>query len=133
MKNDSGLFSGTTGAGHVGRTGATPGKMSGILITLSIGTYDTGIKIQKQNEHIPGTKEFKPGKSEITISIDELQKLVDSNAGTGTIIPKTTKERVDFGKVIGNWRDVETGESKPTTKGFIIYSKSGTHVVPIRP
>jgi len=43
------------------------------------------------------------------------------------------KERVDFGKVIGNYKDPNTGKSVPTTKGIIIYSKSGIHVVPSRP
>lgn len=138
-KESSGLFSGTVGAktgsgikaGTI--TSAPPGKMAGIYVKLSIGVYDTGIKVYKQNEHIPGTKQFKPGKSEIHISLNELQKLINSKSGTGTFIPKTTKERVDFGKVIGIWIDGTTGKSYPTNKGFIIYSKTGTHVVPIRP
>ena len=128
-KDYSGLFPNTSG----GKKANNAHKMTGKTVSLSIGTYDTGIKVLKQNEHIPGTKEFKPGKSEIHISITELQDLVNLKAGTGTIIPKTTKEKVDFGKIIGNWIDFATGESIPTTKGMIIYSIGGTHVVPTRP
>ncbi len=135
MKSYSGLFRDTCGAKHFigSTTSATAVKMSGIIVSLPIGIYDTGIKIHKQNEHIPDTKEFKSGKSEIHISLTELQSLVNSKAGTGAVISKTTKERVDFGKIIGNWVDVKTGKSIPTTKGIIIYSNSGTHVVPARP
>ena len=64
-KSYSGLFPTTSGGRAATATPATSGKMAGIKVSLPIGTYDTGIKIHKQNEHIPGTKEFKPGKSEI--------------------------------------------------------------------
>lgn len=132
-KDYSGLFPTTTGGKSAITTPSTPGKMPGKKVSLPIGTYDTGIKIHKQNEHIPGTKEFKKGKSEIHLSLTELQNLIDSKAGTGTFISGSTKERVDFGKVIGKWIDGPTGKSYKTTKGFIIYSKTGTHVVPIQP
>lgn len=132
-KSYSGLFPTTSGGRAATATPATSGKMAGIKVSLPIGTYDTGIKIHKQNEHIPGTKEFKPGKSEIHVSLTELQNLINSKAGTGIFIPKSTKERVDFGKVIGIWKNDKTGKSEKTKKGLIIYSKTGTHVVPVRP
>lgn len=129
-KDYSGLFPGLTPGSS---TPATSSKMSGKIVFLSIGKYDTGIKIGKQNVHISGTKEFVPGKSTITVSLTELQNLVNDKAGTGSIIGKTTKEKVDFGKVIGKWKDQVSDEEKDTTKGMIIYSKNGTHVVPLRP
>jgi putative RNase toxin 50 of polymorphic toxin system len=43
------------------------------------------------------------------------------------------KERIDFGKVIGNYVDGSTGVSTPTTKGILAYSKTGIHVIPARP
>lgn len=132
-KDYSGLFPTTSGGKASTATAATSGKMAGIKVSLSIGTYDTGIKIHKQNEHIPGTKEFVKGKSEIHLSLTELQNLINLKAGSGTFISGTTKERVDFGKDIGTWIDGPTGKSYKTTKGFIIYSKTGTHVIPIQP
>ena len=132
-KSYSGLFPTTSGGRAATATPASSGKMAGIKVSLPIGTYDTGIKVHKQNEHIPGTKEFIKGKSEIHIPINDLQNLINSKAGTGSFIPKSTKERVDFGTYIGEWVNVKTGESFSTTKGLIIYSKTGTHVVPVRP
>ena len=42
------------------------------------------------------------------------------------------KERVDFGKVIGNYVD-ENNNSIPTTVGIIHKSKTGFHIVPAKP
>lgn len=43
------------------------------------------------------------------------------------------KERVDFGKVIGQYVDPNTGIVKETTIGIIHYGKKGAHIVPARP
>lgn len=43
-----------------------------------------------------------------------------------------SKERVDFGKVIGSYVDPVTGEKIPTTKGIIHYGSKGVHIVPSR-
>jgi hypothetical protein len=46
----------------------------------------------------------------------------------------TNKERVDFGKTIGQYYDTETGTFTDTTKGIIHYdSKGQAHIVPARP
>ncbi|MDU5634688.1 polymorphic toxin type 50 domain-containing protein [Kluyvera cryocrescens] len=44
-----------------------------------------------------------------------------------------SKERIDFGKPIGNFVDRDTGLSVPTTKGIVHYGKDGAHIVPARP
>ncbi|MFN8672285.1 MAG: polymorphic toxin type 50 domain-containing protein [Candidatus Sericytochromatia bacterium] len=101
-------------------------------------TLNTKIEIGKQEKHIPGKNNFEAGKSEITISVSELQSLVNKYAGKGTLKGKTplgqpgSKEVVDFGKVIGYHVDPVTGVKTPTTKGTIHYSKNGVHVVPAR-
>jgi len=60
--------------------------------------------------------------------------LLDDFAGTGQKIPGTNKERVDFGKVIGQYYDDVTGKFVDTTKGIIHYdSKGGAHIVPAKP
>ena len=58
--------------------------------------------------------------------------LVDDYSGKGTALGDN-KERVDFGRTIGNYVDPVTGAKYPTTVGIIHYSKSGTHIVPARP
>jgi len=44
-----------------------------------------------------------------------------------------TKERVNFGKVIGEHVSKETGVKTQTTWGKIHYSKKGAHIVPSKP
>ncbi|MHB9941523.1 hypothetical protein CF065_07820 [Clostridium sporogenes] len=43
------------------------------------------------------------------------------------------KERIDFGKIIGQYVDPITGKLYDTTKAIIHYSKKGVHIVPSRP
>ena len=86
----------------------------------------------KQGKHVPGHNNYEPGKSELTISMKKASNLVNKFSGKGTPVG-TNKERVDFGEVIGNYKDPITGKSTPTTIGMIHYSKSGTHIVPARP
>jgi filamentous hemagglutinin len=43
------------------------------------------------------------------------------------------RERVNFGTIIGNFVDDDTGRSYPTTNGIIHYSKKGAHIVPSNP
>ena len=87
---------------------------------------------EKQGKHIPGHNNYQEGKSELTISMSEASKLVNEYSGKGTPVGDN-KERVDFGQIIGNYKDPGTGDSVPTTVGIIHYSKSGTHIVPARP
>lgn len=89
----------------------------------------------KQGKHIPGNPNFQGGKSELSMSMDEVKKLVDMFAGTGVVIGKSetsTKEWVDFGKTIGFFVD-KNGNKHSTTKGIIHHSKKGTHIVPADP
>lgn len=90
----------------------------------------------RQDKHIPGTNNYRPGRSVLTYS--DPQQLVDDFAGTGESangIPAGqpgARERVDFGQVIGNYVDL-AGNSTPTTVGMIVYSGSGVHIYPARP
>ncbi|MDL2226527.1 hypothetical protein LJB86_02590 [Deltaproteobacteria bacterium OttesenSCG-928-M10] len=90
----------------------------------------------KQDKHIPGTSNFKQeaakGNRQSILKADP-QKLLDSHAGTGHMV-SPTKERVDFGKVIGQFYDTKTGKYVDTTRGLIHYdSKGNAHIVPARP
>ena len=41
-------------------------------------------------------------------------------------------QSVDFGRIIGKYRDPGTHDSTNTTVGIIHYYKTGTHIVPAR-
>ena len=91
----------------------------------------------KQGKHVPGHNNHQPGKSELTDP--NPQELLDDRAGTGQRVGEKpvghagSKERVDFGKEIGNYVDPVTGEKTPTTMGIIHYATDGAHIVPARP
>jgi filamentous hemagglutinin len=78
---------------------------------------------------------FVPGKSAVTA---DPVKLV-TRARTGQPLNATEigapgfRERVDFGEVIGEHVDQQTGVGSATTKGIIHHSKKGVHVVSARP
>jgi filamentous hemagglutinin len=103
------------------------------VITDTLSPNNTGLRIvpDKQGKHIPGHNKFIPGRSPMTH--DNPQKLVDQFAGTGQpvgAVPRGQpgfKERVDFGKIIGQVN------GQPTTKGIIHYGKDGVHIVPANP
>ena len=69
------------------------------------------------------------------------QQLLEKYANKGQPIPSGAqrgepgfKEGFDTGgEIIGIFRDRRTGEMVPTSRGIIIYSKAGAHIVPVRP
>ncbi len=90
------------------------------------------MNINKQNKHIPGTKEYQSGKSIIITSPAVLEKLVTKLKGKGQPAGQN-KERINFGQIIGMYIDSDTGEKHYTTNGIVHYSKTGFHVVPSAP
>ncbi|MGR9320832.1 hemagglutinin repeat-containing protein (plasmid) [Rhizobium leguminosarum] len=110
----------------------------GVLIVYNQeGGTTPKIEEGKQGKHIPGHNNHTPGRSEL--DDPDPQGLVDAHAGTGQQVGNIpvgqagSKERVDFGKVIGSYVDPVTGEKIPTTKGIIHYGSKGVHIVPSRP
>ena len=93
--------------------------------------FTTVLHFGKQAKHLPGQPNHDASKSTITVSITELQDLVERNAGTGEWY--SGRETVDFGVVIGIYRNSKAPRGKPTTRGTIHYSKTGAHVVPAEP
>ena len=94
--------------------------------------FPLSINSDKQDKHIKGSKNYVDGRSEITIGKNELQQLVNLKATRGEYV-SPTKERINFGKVIGIYVDLATGKRMSTTQGIIHYSKNGVHVVPAYP
>lgn len=97
------------------------------------GEYPLEINPEKQARHMAGTET--PGRSVITISIEELQAIINANAGSGKInfskdfTTWKSTEIVDAGKEIG-YTVNKNGDIITTKNIKIHYSKSGTHAVP---
>ncbi len=96
--------------------------------------HTTKINKEKQEKHVVGSHYYHDGKSILQLTIDEAQKLLNQFAGTGQFLnPEFTKERIDFGRIIGIHVDPDTNTHNPTTVGLIHYSKNGAHIVPAEP
>ena len=100
--------------------------------SFTFSSFPKKLNEDKQGKHIPGHKNYQNGKSELTINISDASKLVGQFSGKGTPI-SNNKERVDFGKIIGIYKDPTSGTGTPTSIGIIHYSKFGTHIVPAKP
>ncbi|MDO4571525.1 MAG: polymorphic toxin type 50 domain-containing protein [Planctomycetia bacterium] len=134
-KGDSGLFSNTFGD----RVEKTPNSSSPINDSQNehqnnrpFSDFPLTIHDGKQGKHIPGHPNYQKGRSTLSIPLPELQKLVMQYSGTGEKV-SNYKERVDFGKIIGQYMDPDSHVASDTKYGMIIYSKTGVHVVPARP
>ncbi|MCC8427258.1 polymorphic toxin type 50 domain-containing protein [Mucilaginibacter sp. UR6-11] len=91
------------------------------------------INAGKQGKHIEGHNNYTLGKSILT---SEAQSLLDNySSGNVKSIQKidAVKTRVDFGQNIGYYIDPTTNVAMPTTKGIVITSNTGAHIVPARP
>lgn len=91
----------------------------------------------KQGKHLIGHNNYTKGKSYLTISLEEAQRLVDQYAGTGEIKRDskekwTHKEFITLDHVIGVVVDPETGKKTETRRCAIHYSNKGTHIVPAK-
>ena len=124
-------------AEDAGKAGKTAGKV-GESGSKTVNGYDTKVNVGQQNKHIPGTNEYKNAlnngqtKSIMYGDANDIQNLLNDKAGTGDFIG-ANKERVNFGQVIGQYVDPDTGVGVETTIGIIHYGKKGAHIVPARP
>ena len=96
------------------------------------GEYSLVLNPEKQARHMVGTAI--QGRSVVTISIQELQEIIDKTAGHGQIFLTRDnrwmhQEIVDAGKEIG-YTVTGDGDTTSTTLLKIHYSKTGTHAVP---
>ena len=128
---NSELFHGTNGSPQTSISQSNYSHADVLNNNHETSTINSRINANKQNKHIKGSSEFINGKSEITISIEKCQQLVNDFIGKGQEI-NSSKERVDFNEIIGNYVD-ENEDSLPTTIGIIHKSKTGCHIVPAKP
>ncbi|MFR0557003.1 transposase [Pseudoscardovia radai] len=98
--------------------------------------YGFPVKIHagQQGKHIPGHKNYIPGRSILNGGLSRARELLDQYAGTGELITPN-KERVDFHQVIGKFKSpkLSDGSGLDTTIGIINYGSSGAHIVPATP
>lgn len=94
--------------------------------------WPSTLEENKQGKHMVGHKNYAPGKSVLTISMERAAELVKKYSGTGEIVGNeaaSSRERIDFGEIIGYTVD-PNGRKYETTQGTIHHSFSGTHIVP---
>lgn len=108
-------------------------KAEQIRTDIRNGVYPLTINAEKQSRHMPG-ENYVQGRSVITITLEELQELVNQFAGTGKILLNKNgewkkQETVDFKREIGYTINKEGAITK-TSKAKLHYSKTGVHVVP---
>jgi RHS repeat-associated protein len=108
------------------------------LYSSALSGLSRTINANKQASHIVGTNSFKIRKSQgknPSILTGDAQSLLDDvfNANIKSIQKAGDKYRVDFGRIIGQYVDKDTGEAVETTVGLISTGKKGAHIVPGRP
>lgn len=88
----------------------------------------------KQGKHILGHNNFKAGRSVLTADPERLAVKAGTGAQVGDLAVGTpgSKERVDFGEIIGDYFDM-SGNASPTSVGIVHYAKDGIHIVPAAP
>lgn len=99
-------------------------------------SYPLKLNTSLQNRHIRGSDSYDSTRSELTADPKELIRLYAGKSEP--IMPASgvwnQKERFTHTSEIGIWRDRVTGESAPTRKGLLHYSKKrGIHIVPAKP
>lgn len=110
-------------------------KIYTVKNNIKNGTQKLDIEEGKQGKHIKGHNNYIEGRSYLTISKEETQKLVNKYAGTGDIRFNTKgewdrKELITVNKNIGVNIDNKTGIESKTNKFKIHYSNKGVHIVP---
>ncbi|HBF6777096.1 TPA: minor capsid protein [Clostridioides difficile] len=99
------------------------------------GKYNLNIHNGKQGKHFKDHNNYTEGRSYLTVSKEEAQKLINKYAGTGILELDRNgkfknKELITCEKNIGVNISNLTGKETTTNKFYIHYSKNGTHIVP---
>lgn len=108
-----------------------------IVEAIASGKISLTLNPEKQNPHILGSTDYNPteNKSYFTISLEELQGIIDEKYGTGDVKAKPNgqiKEAITLNKNIGVCLKEDGTLIGETNRITIHYSKKRTHVVPSR-
>lgn len=96
------------------------------------------LNMEMQNYFIPGRDIYENARaggnmrSVVFGDADSLQKLLDEKAGTGEFVA-VNKEKVKFGRTLGQYVDPVARTKTATTVGIIHYMQEGAYIVPARP
>lgn len=82
----------------------------------------------KQDKHIRGTNNYVEGKSYLTVSNEEIERIIKSKSGTGKKVGN--KEQIVADKIIGVNVNTKRGFKTLTDTAHIHSSKDGQHLVP---
>lgn len=104
---------------------------------IQSGKISTKLNPEKQNPHILNAPGYDPAKNKsyFTISLDELQKIVDERHGTGIVREKKSgqiKEIITLNGNVGVCVDENGVILGKTNIATIHYSKKRTHIVPAK-
>ena len=97
------------------------------------------INVEKQSRHMLGAEGYIPGRSYfVNATLEQLQEMVDRLAGHGEVRNGkngtwNSHERVEESRFMGIAVDFESGDEIQTNSFLIHYSRTGVHVVPVRP
>ena len=112
-----------------------PKKADIIKEKVASGEISLTVNPEKQGRHDRSSKLYQDGRSYMTISMNEIQDIVNRYAGTGFIPTDKNgewkrKETIVVPKEIGVVVDRKTNREIPTNRLTIHYSKTGVHLVP---
>lgn len=118
------------------KSGIIKANESVVKTAVSNGSVRTVINADKQNRHIRDSVGYIVGRSYIYGGIETAQTLVDALSESGDPIVVNgewkNKERVTSDDVLGVYVDPDTGEEIETHNATIVYSKTGSHIIPRR-
>lgn len=100
------------------------------------GDVKLSIKVDKQAQHDRNSPKYVKGKSYVYFRTSEAQRYILRLHGTGELLSSQkgawiNKERVRSDTPIGVCLDKD-GNAHETHYAMIIYSKTGTHIYPVR-
>lgn len=97
-------------------------------VDISGGSDIIKIHQGKQDKHIRGTNNYVEGKSYLTVSNEEIERIIKSKSGTGKKVGN--KEQIVADKIIGVNVNTKCGFKTLTDTAHIHSSKDGQHLVP---
>lgn len=119
---------------------------SSISEKIKSGEYSTKLSVQQYDKHVAGTEKYQDylnarimrggnPQSIITVSKEEIQKIIETKAGTGIIKVDgkgnaRPQEQITCDGIIGQY--YYDGQYIDTNKAVIHYGKKSAHIVPVR-
>ena len=89
------------------------------------------MNVEKQNKHVPGSKEYTENKSTIDIPVSELDQMIRENIDNAIELP-SGKMVLDLPKDIGTVKSKDGKSLGKTNRVTIHKSKTGYHAVPAK-